>query len=99
MEVVSVLHTCMNKRCDWKMATPDLLDAVRCPKCDGLVWSELKQKSKSEEDHNKMAQSQEKAKEKIFNLLQDYDIEYIDHNVREDEYSISLVSKDKKKEE
>jgi len=98
MSKQSALYTCMNKACGWDMATPEPLDAVRCPKCNGPVWTEVKQKSKTEEEI-KMSQAQEKAKEKIFNLFQDYDIEYIDHNVRDDEYSISLVRKEKKEEE
>lgn len=89
----SVSYACMNKNCGWEKESLALLDGITCPKCRGIVHTEVRQKS--EED----IQAQEKAKEKLFNLFRDYHIEHIDHNVRDDIYSISLVNKEKKKEE
>lgn len=45
------------------------------------------------------SQTQAKAKGKVVHLFQEYDIEYIDYNVRDDEYCIRLVNKDTKEEE
>lgn len=46
-----------------------------------------------------MSEIQAKAKEKVSILLQNYDISYIDYNVKEDEYTINLEKKEKKEEE
>lgn len=45
-----------------------------------------------------MSEIQGKAKEKVSILLQNYDISYIDYNVKEDEYTINLEKKEKKEE-
>ncbi|QXE02761.1 hypothetical protein [Terribacillus sp. DMT04] len=42
---------------------------------------------------------QDKSKEKVLNLFQEYDVEYIDYRVQDDEYSISLVKKGKQEEQ
>lgn len=96
MEAESALYSCMDDSCGWKKESLALLDGISCPNCYGPVWTHVKQKPNVEEEI-KMSQAQDKAKEKVFNLFQEYDVEYIDHNVR-DEYSISLVKKGKKEE-
>jgi predicted Zn-ribbon and HTH transcriptional regulator len=33
-------HYCIDKTCGWQEASHKVKDALRCPKCDGLVMSE-----------------------------------------------------------
>jgi hypothetical protein len=91
-ELLHLQHMQQQLRIPESMANAFDIDTVidLVPGDDGIIYTieEVREMS-----------AQDKAKEKVFNLFQEYDIEYIDHNVRNDEYSISLVKKGKKEEE
>lgn len=34
-------HYCMNKECGWKKTSHKVMDGIKCPRCKGLVISEV----------------------------------------------------------